>query len=137
MLYAGAERQMLEVRDVIRRPEPPATAEFATLPARVIKIVSSLALAHARVIETASWVRLAVAAGHFVAVLFTSLMSGARVGRAVTNGACGMEPPDLVNLQRPQCLSLIAARQCHPDTELPIPGGTGADAVSGRGGDAA
>lgn len=76
MLYAGAERQMLEVRDVIRRPEPPATAEFATLPARLIKIVSSLALAPARVIETASWVRLAVAAGHFVAVLFTSLMSG-------------------------------------------------------------
>ena len=57
---------MLTVRDAIPKPRELANAEFATLRLRLIKIA-------ARVIETASRVRLAFAASHPEAELFASL----------------------------------------------------------------
>jgi hypothetical protein len=57
---------MLTVRDAIPKPRDMAKAEFATLRLRLIKIA-------ARVVETASRVRLAFAACHPEAELFASL----------------------------------------------------------------
>jgi hypothetical protein len=57
---------MLKVRDAIPKPQPLATAQFATLRIRLIKIA-------ARIVETASRVRLAFAAAHPEAALFASL----------------------------------------------------------------
>jgi hypothetical protein len=54
---------MLKVRDAIPRPQPLATAEFTTLRMRLIKIA-------ARIVETASRVRVAFAAAHPEAALF-------------------------------------------------------------------
>jgi Transposase DDE domain group 1 len=48
---------MLKVRDATPRPQPLATAEFTTLRMRLIRIA-------ARIVETASRVRLAFAAAH-------------------------------------------------------------------------
>jgi Transposase DDE domain group 1 len=66
VLHTGAYWLMLTVRDAIPRPQPLATAEFTTLRARLIKIA-------ARITETASRVRVAFAAAHPEAALFTSL----------------------------------------------------------------
>ena len=66
VLHTGAYWLMLKVRDAIPRPQPLATAEFTTLRVRLIKIA-------ARVVETASRVRVAFAAAHPEAALFASL----------------------------------------------------------------
>jgi hypothetical protein len=66
LLHTGAYWLMLKVRDAIPRPQPLAIAEFATLRMRLIKIA-------ARIVETASRVRVAFAATHPEAALFASL----------------------------------------------------------------
>ena len=66
VLHTGAYWLMLKLRDAIPRPQPLATAEFTTLRMRLIKIA-------ARIIETASRVRVAFAAAHPEAALFASL----------------------------------------------------------------
>ena len=66
VLHTGAYWLMLKLRDAIPRPQPLATAEFTTLRMRLIKIA-------ARVVETASRVRIAFAAAHPGATLFASL----------------------------------------------------------------
>ena len=66
VLQTGAYWLMLKVRDAIPRPQPLATAEFTTLRMRLIKIA-------ARIVETASRVRVAFAAAHPEAALFASL----------------------------------------------------------------
>jgi hypothetical protein len=66
VLHTGAYWLMLGVRDAIPRPQPLATAEFTTLRMRLIKIA-------ARIVETASRVRVAFAAAHPEAALFASL----------------------------------------------------------------
>ena len=66
VLHTGAYWLMLKVRDAIPRPQPLATAEFTTLRMRLIKIA-------ARIVETASRVRIAFAAAHPEAALSASL----------------------------------------------------------------
>jgi hypothetical protein len=66
VLHTGAYWLMLKVRDAIPWPQPLATAEFTTLRMRLIKIA-------ARIVETASRVRVAFAAAHPEAALFASL----------------------------------------------------------------
>jgi len=66
VLHTGAYWLMLRLRDAIPMPQPPARAQFATLPTRLIKI-------GARIAETASRVRIAFAAAHPEAALFASL----------------------------------------------------------------
>src|SRR6202041_3415188 len=66
LLHTGAYWLMLKLRDAIPRPQPLATAEFTTLRMRLIKIA-------ARIVETASRVRVAFAAAHPQAALFASL----------------------------------------------------------------
>jgi len=66
VLHTGAYWLMLKLRDAIPKPQPLATAEFTTLRARLIKIA-------ARIVETASRVRVAFAAAHPEAALFASL----------------------------------------------------------------
>jgi hypothetical protein len=66
VLHTGAYWLMLKLRDAIPRPQPLATAEFTTLRMRLIKIA-------ARIVETASRVRVAFAAAHPEAALFASL----------------------------------------------------------------
>jgi hypothetical protein len=66
LLHTGAYWLMLKLRDAIPRPQPLANAEFATLRMRLIKIA-------ARIVETASRVRIAFAAAHPEAALFASL----------------------------------------------------------------
>ena len=66
VLHTAAYWLMLTVRDAIPKPRDLANAEFSTLRLRLIKIA-------ARVIETASRVRLAFAAGCPEADLFRSL----------------------------------------------------------------
>ena len=66
ILHTAAYWLMLKLRDAIPRPQPLAKAEFTTLRTRLIKIA-------ARVMETASRVRVAFAAAHPEADLFASL----------------------------------------------------------------
>ena len=66
VLHTGAYWLMLKLRDAIPRPQPLATAEFTTLRLRLIKIA-------ARIVETASRVRVAFTAAHPKAALFASL----------------------------------------------------------------
>jgi hypothetical protein len=66
VLHTGAYWLMLKLRDAIPRPQPLAVAEFTTLRVRLIKIA-------ARIVETASRVRVAFAAAHPVAALLASL----------------------------------------------------------------
>jgi hypothetical protein len=66
VLHTGAYWLMLKLRDAIPRPQPLARAEFTTLRLRLLKIA-------ARVIETASRVRIAFAAACPDAALFASL----------------------------------------------------------------
>ena len=66
ILHTSAYWLMLKVRDAIPRPQPLATAEFTTLRMRLIKIA-------ARIVETASRIRVAFAAAHPEAALFASL----------------------------------------------------------------
>jgi len=66
VLHTGAYWLMLTVRDAIPKPRDLANAEFSTLRLRLIKIA-------ARVIETASRVRIAFAAGCPEADLFRGL----------------------------------------------------------------
>lgn len=66
VLHTGAYWLMLKLRDAIPPPQPLAHAEFTTLRMRLIKIA-------ARVVETASRVRVAFAAAHPEAALFASL----------------------------------------------------------------
>jgi hypothetical protein len=66
VLHTGAYWLMLAVRNAIPRPQPLATAEFATLRLRLLKIA-------ARITETASRVRIAFAAASPEADLFASL----------------------------------------------------------------
>ena len=63
LLHTAAYWLMLMVRDAIPKPQPLAGAEFATLRRRLIKIA-------ARVIETATRVRVAFAASCPQATLF-------------------------------------------------------------------
>ena len=65
MLHTAAYWLMLTVRDAIPKPRDLATAEFATLRLRLLKV--------ARVVETASRVRLAFAAACPEAELFRFL----------------------------------------------------------------
>ena len=66
MLHTAAYWLMLKLRDAIPRPQPLANAEFTSLRMRLIKIA-------ARIIETASRVRIAFAAAHPEAELFARL----------------------------------------------------------------
>ena len=66
VLHTGAYWLMLRLRDAIPRPQPLARAEFTTLRLRLLKVA-------ARVIETASRVRIAFAAACPDAALFASL----------------------------------------------------------------
>jgi hypothetical protein len=66
VLHTGAYWLMLKLRDAIPKPQPLATAEFATLRMRLLKIA-------ARITETASRVRIAFAAACPEADLFASL----------------------------------------------------------------
>jgi hypothetical protein len=66
VLHTGAYWLMLTLRDAIPKPQPLATAEFATLRMRLLKIA-------ARITETASRVRIAFAAACPEADLFASL----------------------------------------------------------------
>ena len=67
VLHTGAYWLMLKLRDAIPTPQRLATGEFTTLRMRLIKIA-------ARVVETASRVRIAFAAAHPEAALFASLV---------------------------------------------------------------
>jgi hypothetical protein len=66
VLHTGAYWLMLKLRDAIPKPQPLASAEFTTMRMRLLKIA-------ARITETASRVRIALAAGCPEAELFTSL----------------------------------------------------------------
>ena len=66
ILHTAAYWLMLSVRDVIHKSRDLARAEFSTLRLRLIKIA-------ARVIETASRVRMAFSACHPEAALFARL----------------------------------------------------------------
>jgi len=66
VLHTGAYWLMLKLRDAIPRPQPLAGAEFTTLRLRLLKVA-------ARVIETASRVRIAFAAACPDGSLFASL----------------------------------------------------------------
>jgi hypothetical protein len=66
VLHTGAYWLMLKLRDAIPKPQPLANAEFTTLRMRMIKIA-------ARIVETASRVRIAFAAAHPEAELFASI----------------------------------------------------------------
>ena len=66
VLHTGAYWLMLGLRDAIPALQPLARAEFTTLRMRLIKI-------GARIVETASRVRIALAAAHPEAALFASL----------------------------------------------------------------
>jgi hypothetical protein len=66
VLHTGAYWLLLKLRDAIPEPQPLARAEFTTLRLRLIKI-------GARIVETASRVRVAFAAMHPEARLFASL----------------------------------------------------------------
>jgi Transposase DDE domain group 1 len=66
VLHTGAYWLMLTLRDAIPHPQPLARAEFTTLRLRLLKLA-------ARVIETASRVRIAFAAACPDAALFASL----------------------------------------------------------------
>jgi hypothetical protein len=69
ILHTAAYWLLLCVRDAIPRPQPLATAEFTTLRLRLIKI-------GARIIETATRVRIAFTAACPEAALFASLVRG-------------------------------------------------------------
>ena len=66
VLHTGAYWLMLGLRDAIPAPQPLARAEFTTLRMRLVKV-------GARIAETASRVRIALAAVHPEAMLFASL----------------------------------------------------------------
>jgi len=66
VLHTGAYWLMLRLRDAIHRPQPFGRAQFTTLRLRLLKVA-------ARVIETASRVRIAFAAACPDAALFASL----------------------------------------------------------------
>lgn len=66
VLHTGAFWLMLGLRDAIPKPQALACAEFTTLRMRLLKI-------GARIVETASRVRIAFAAAHPEAALFASL----------------------------------------------------------------
>jgi len=66
VLHTGAYWLMLTVRDAIAKPHPLATAEFATLRMRLLKIAG-------RITETATRVRVAFAAACPDAALFRSI----------------------------------------------------------------
>jgi hypothetical protein len=66
VLHTGAYWLMLKLRDRIPRPQPLASAEFTTLRLRLLKVA-------ARVIETATRVRIGLAAACPDAALFVSL----------------------------------------------------------------
>ena len=66
VLHTGAYWLMLALRDAIPRPQPLATAEFTTLRLRLIKIA-------ARIIETATRVRIAFATACPEAALFRGI----------------------------------------------------------------
>lgn len=68
VLHTGAYWLMLKVRVAIPTPQPLATAKFTTLRVRLIKI-------GARIVETASRVRVAFAATHPEAAVSASLAS--------------------------------------------------------------
>ena len=80
VLHTAAYWLMLTVRDAIPKPRDLANAEFSTLRLRLIKIA-------ARVIETASRVRLAFAAGCPEADLFRSLPGALSALGPSTTGA--------------------------------------------------
>jgi hypothetical protein len=69
VLHTAAYWLLLTVRDAIPSPQPLATAEFATLQMRLIKIA-------ARVIETTKRVRIAFAAACPEADLFRGIALG-------------------------------------------------------------
>jgi hypothetical protein len=66
LLHTAAYWLLLGVRDAIPKPQPLARAEFTTLRLRLIKVA-------ARVIETATRVRIAFAASHPAAELFVGI----------------------------------------------------------------
>ena len=88
VLHTAAYWLMLTVRDAIPKPRDLAKAEFSTLRLRLIKIA-------ARVIETATRVRLAFAAGCPEADLFRGLPGAAHPTRPLTAGQEPLRPPSL------------------------------------------
>jgi hypothetical protein len=66
LLHTAAYWLLLAVRDAIPEPQPLARAEFTTLRLKLIKVA-------ARVIETATRVRIAFAASHPQAELFAGI----------------------------------------------------------------
>ena len=76
---------MLTVRDAIPKARELATAEFATLRLRLLKIA-------ARVVETTRRIRLAFAAAYPEADLFPQLARRAAPARPVTDRACARSP---------------------------------------------
>jgi hypothetical protein len=88
VLHTGAYWLMLKLRDAIPRPQPLATAEFTTLRMRLIKIA-------ARIVETASRLRVAFAAAH----------------RAATGGACAPNRPIPTTINAQQICSEVAMKR--------------------------
>ena len=80
VLHTAAYWLMLELRDAIPKPHPLAAAEFATLREKLLKV-------GARIVETASRIRLALATGCPQAELFRLLAGTITTGRAVSDGA--------------------------------------------------
>jgi hypothetical protein len=80
ILHTAAYWLMLTVRDAIPKTHALATAEFATIRLRLLKLGT-------RVIETASRIRLAFAAAFPDALLFRHLAIDNPSCRAVTRGA--------------------------------------------------
>ena len=93
VLHTAAYWLMLTVRDAIPKPRDLANAEFSTLRLRLIKIA-------ARVIETASRVRLAFAAGCPEADLFRSLPGALSARRPLNDRAKKPLRPPPSSLQR-------------------------------------
>ena len=94
LLHTAAYWLLLAVRDAIPKPQPLARAEFTTLRLRLIKIA-------ARVIETATRVRIAFAASHPRGRAIRRHRALAPARRAVTRGAMCPRTHPFLQPQRP------------------------------------
>ncbi len=90
VLHTAAYWLMLTVRDAIPKPQPLATAEFATLRVRLLKIAG-------RITETAHAVRIAFAAASSRSRAVPRRRTQPATRRAVTTGAVAPDPPRPIN----------------------------------------